>query len=480
MAANKMRGQQISAGGHSILELPNEVLHEVAIALPTDKDLIQMSLSCKELMARILAPESGVWRGRFQGRYNVPAKKANNELMFEYITRAIVLKAKIDFKEEEDDRQRLWMRVLRTMLQESLTLPFHSLLPKTLKCIGDVLQKTNFLAEPLKPGKRSELFYALQLCLSALSLDSAITQPCRRTDYDMEHIYSIEKGTLGDGFMEDESEDFNASETSSQSSGAETDESEETPEDDFGSPDSSDSSLESTDIITNQPTSEPQPFIDHKTLDLALLLEFHSFWQRHLLSYSEHTFYESFQALPDELKPQVRKEDPSKASLLSTFWMGYYSCIHPFPFSLDDLEHRQTCGTHEDEVEAMTLELTPHPDLFWPSACNKAVPLAKGVKTVRVAFEGKQGMHGPCPDENDVFGFTEEIEVAYGGIQGWKRICFAICERVDNEPADLSEGTDGWVHVYEAVIIPGGRTMLGRWMDLKEPSAKGPFIFWDV
>ena len=140
-----------------------QVLHEVAIALPTDKDLIQLSLSCKELMARILAPESGVWRGRFQGRYNVPAKKANNELMFEYITRAIVLKAKIDFKEEEDDRQRLWMRVLRTMVQESLTLPFHSLLPKTLKCIGDVLQKTNFLAEPLKPGKRSELFYALQL-----------------------------------------------------------------------------------------------------------------------------------------------------------------------------------------------------------------------------------------------------------------------------------------------------------------------------
>lgn len=83
--------------------------------------------------------------------------------MFEYITRAIVLKAKIDFKEEEDDRQRLWMRVLLTMLQETLTLPFHSLLPKTLKSIGDVLQKTNFLAEPLKPGKCSELFYALQL-----------------------------------------------------------------------------------------------------------------------------------------------------------------------------------------------------------------------------------------------------------------------------------------------------------------------------
>lgn len=117
--------------------------------------------------------------------------------------------------------------------------------------------------------------------------------------------------------------------------------------------------------------------------------------------------------------------------------------------------------------------------MFWPEECNYAVPLAKEVQD-RFAFEGKQGIHGQSEDDNFVFGFTEDIAFAYGELRGWKRICFAICERINNEPAELGPDTNGWVHVYEAVIVPSGRTMLGRWMDLKHPEANGPFIFWDV
>ena len=88
-----------------------------------------------------------------------------------------------------------------------------------------------------------------------------------------------------------------------------------------------------------------------------------------------------------------------------------------------------------------------------------------------------------------MFGFTEAIAHPYGGFRGWTRICFAICEEPDEDSGSdviMEEGADPddnyWVHAYEGVILPGGRIMLGRWMDLKnmDASGRGPFIFWDL
>jgi hypothetical protein len=84
--------------------------------------------------------------------------------MFEYQTRAIVLSAPIQFKEQEDDRQYLWMEVMQTMLEESLKLPIPlGATSKTLQCIRETLRKVNFLSEFQKEGTSSQLFYALQL-----------------------------------------------------------------------------------------------------------------------------------------------------------------------------------------------------------------------------------------------------------------------------------------------------------------------------
>jgi hypothetical protein len=135
-------------------------------------------------------------------------------------------------------------------------------------------------------------------------------------------------------------------------------------------------------------------------------------------------------------------------------------------------------GSQTDRIPFQVLDLDTRSDLFWPEECKRIVPLA-GLETKCVAFDGKQGYLGGNED-NHVFGFTEDIEIAHGGFSGWKRVCFAICERVDEQTsANLASEAAGWVHVYEAVILPGGRIMLGRWVDLKVPSAQGPFIFWD-
>ncbi|CAG8156699.1 unnamed protein product [Penicillium salamii] len=475
--------QGSAACNRHLLDLPNEILQEIAGHLPTDWDVLHLSQTSKEAMGKIFAGESRVWRYRFGANYEIPPGKTFAQLKNEYVTRAIVLGRTLDFRQreewapKEELRQDFWMEIVQTMLQEILTLPTKSLDSSyTLDYLKATLKdRATFLQFPNERKHRTELFYALQLCLSAVALDPNMKQHCRRSDYDMETIYSIDKGLLANHEADDEFDNTNESDTSSGSttpvSTASSDESDSEDQEQSSEPSSEASQLPV--IISKTPRS----FVDHENLDLDKLLQFRAFWQRHLLSSVENTYYDSYMGLEDWVRPGVRKYDASEGSKLSTFWLGYYSCIHPFPTTLEELENRQTCAAHGEGPELMTLDLEESSDLFWPAACNKIVPLYEGLKTKRVPFAGKQDTYA-TQEENHVFGFLEHMEVAYGGISGWQRICFTICERLGDEFAEAKDGTDGWVHIYEALLIPGGRLMVGRWVDLKEPSAKGPFIFW--
>ncbi|KAJ5963367.1 uncharacterized protein N7479_003243 [Penicillium vulpinum] len=389
------------------------------------------------MWARVFGPDSAIWRYRFSTCYDLVPGKLYRELKIEYQIRAIVLRAPIQFKGKEDDRQYLWMEVMQTMLEESLNLPIApGETSKTLQCIRETLQGVDFLSEFQKEGTSSQLFYGLQLCLTSFALDPTITEPCRRTDYDITQVYSYL--------------------------------------DEVG-----------------------QAFIDHDDLDLAKLLNLRNFWQRHFLNASEISFNESFSGLPTDMKPKTRKDNPTNISKLSPSWLGYYSCMHP----LSDLLHtdRQTCAdleTHGDLIDIMNLDLQPSSYRFWPEQCNKIIPIASVPDTMRTYFNGKQrGYGGVHEEENPVFGFTEDIPAQHGGFGGWTRICFMILEAEEEEGEEEEEEEEeeddempfspvmdgeGWIHGYEAVIIPGGRMMLGRWVDMKEPEARGPFIFWDV
>lgn len=95
-------------------------------------------------------------------------------------------------------------------------------------------------------------------------------------------------------------------------------------------------------------------------------------------------------------------------------------------------------------------------------------------------FKGAQSTHGGGETANPLFGFAESIASPYGGFTGWARVCFCICEQVDENGEWAFNDDDSWVHGYEGVLAPGGGFMLGRWLDLKDTSGRGPFIFWDV
>ncbi|KAJ5281381.1 hypothetical protein N7478_006753 [Penicillium angulare] len=409
-----------------LIRLPNEILQEIAIILQHDIDVVRLGLSCKEAYERILSPNAPIWKIRYKQKYDLTRNRDSDALFVEYITRSIVLRHKLDIEKNNLFQIQTWIEEIETMLSEVLytSLPVGAV-SKTYEQIRKAVKSVNFLSRPLNDHP-SENFYAVHLCLTALALDPEVCTSCYRDDYNIQIVYSVPEPISG------------------------------------------------------------KPFIDHDIPYLAILLDFRNFWQRHLLNSTEGTFYESFSRLSKDLKPKARKTDGSHPMDLSKSWIGYYSCIHPTPSDIAELARRQSCAdldSHWDQVEIMTLEIeTRSREPFWPDECNSVIPLANFHGWRRLFFKGHQNILGATSDAaNPIFGFIEPIELAFGGIVGWIRICFAICERVDKgEDPAWTRSSSGWVHGYEAMIIPGGRIMLGRWVDMKDESGRGPFIFWDV
>jgi hypothetical protein len=134
----------------------------VASFLPTDQDLRNLNLVCREFRDRVMAPESSVWRARFHDKYDLPPGRTNAELNIEDRIRAIVLPQTIDFKQEASEHQTLWLEVLQQMLLESLTLPLKSDTSKTYERIRETLTKSELLEHPGRENP-SELFCTVQL-----------------------------------------------------------------------------------------------------------------------------------------------------------------------------------------------------------------------------------------------------------------------------------------------------------------------------
>lgn len=139
-----------------------QVLQSIASLLPTDRDVTNLSLACKEIGLRVLAPDSTIWRARFGDKYDIPKGRSAHELRLEYQTRAIVLLQRIDFKQAENEQQYIWLEVIQTMITEWLALPVNSGNSKTYEKIREVMTEVNFLRYP-KRTNPSDLFCAVQL-----------------------------------------------------------------------------------------------------------------------------------------------------------------------------------------------------------------------------------------------------------------------------------------------------------------------------
>jgi hypothetical protein len=150
----------------------------------------------------------------------------------------------------------------------------------------------------------------------------------------------------------------------------------------------------------------------------------------------------------------------------------------------------------------------------WPQLLNEVIPMSADCPS-QVFFRGTQKYNSSTDSSAHylVRGFLEPIAEPQGEIPGWTRICFITYDAnrdilatfgqeggndqttekqgptnssfpdEDWPPADL-EWSFHYIYGFEGVILPGGRIMLGQWLDIKEEGAldcdRGPFIYWDA
>lgn len=139
-----------------------KILQTITSLLPSDKDVVNFSLVCKEIWERVLATNSTIWRRRFSDKYDTPRDRTAIELMWEYQIRAIVLPQKIDFGQRTSERHNFWLELIQTLIHEVLTLPAEIEDSKTYSILHQVMTTSNFLNHP-KRDLPSELFCAVQL-----------------------------------------------------------------------------------------------------------------------------------------------------------------------------------------------------------------------------------------------------------------------------------------------------------------------------
>ncbi|EBA27395.1 conserved hypothetical protein [Aspergillus fumigatus Af293] len=413
MSRQKTDPRARSHNASPLLLLPTEILQYIAYLLPSDVDIVNLVSCCVHLARAILPAHSSIWRERFKDLYGTPQRRSSSELKLEYQIRSIVLSQKINFRYGQKQEQTLWLEVLRDMLleaYESAPTDEHTA-SKLLEQIHKTLHNSEFLNRPVSgygdtnTDAPSELFYAVQLCLTHLVLDPSMAVYCLRNDYDIGAVYS---------FQVDISE----------------------------------------------------PLVNVEKLDLGKILHIRNFWLRHLLNPNEATFCSS------------------------------YTLLHQRPNATRSLGDSRCCS--------LRIKLDPDPS-NWPTLFDSIIPIL-GSRTSCSYFRGIETQHGSDDDSTYlVRGFTEVIPKAHGGFPYWRRICFAIYD-ADREQLPLipnDDGTSGkgkddlwlpeeawppydlevefnWVHGYEGVILPSGTIMIGRWIDMVEPTARGPFIFWNV
>ncbi|KAE8321864.1 hypothetical protein BDV39DRAFT_210312 [Aspergillus sergii] len=419
--------------------LPAEIIQYIACLLPSDADVAHLSSCCDILAQKLLPGESSVWRYRFTKLYDTPPGRGSSELKIEYQIRSIVLSQKISFRFGQKEEQLLWLTVMQGILLEALTITEIDgvVYSKTFERIREALQLSapDILNRPLSGYGNTK----------PDPLDPKMSVRCLRTDYDIANVYSYQ-------------------------------------------------------------TEITRPLIDIKKLELPTILHIRNFWVRHLLSPNEATYCTSYAKLPVDQRPKVWSTIKETVEL-GTNWVGYWSCVHPYPETVTELENRQSCAdlnTHWIQGDTDPLVFQIRPDLNtlnWPPEFNRIIPMV-GPESHRLYFRGLQKLGD---DLYPVRGFTEPIRGSQGGFPGWQRICFAIyaadreqlpllLEIGESEPSDdeaaclLSElwppgelETDFlWIQGYEGVILPGGKIMLGQWVDMIDMTERGPFIFWNL
>ncbi|EEP80802.1 predicted protein [Uncinocarpus reesii 1704] len=227
-------------------------------------------------------------------------------------------------------------------------------------------------------------------------------------------------------------------------------------------------------------------------IDLEQLLHVRNFWKRHLTSSEEYSFRPSYKTAA---QPKAWDVAFGERLEFATSWTGYYSCIHPYT-GIENLLERQTCadfGTHMERIPHVFFKIDSDPILpAMRQLLEHAFPSAPS------AFDREWFSATWWAEEEEdylysILGYCESLPGTHGGSPGWRRACFMQYEwctigyEIFEDLADFYlldpdqwKNYFEWVTGYEAVMLPGGQIMIGRWYNMQSDPVweGGPLIFW--
>lgn len=122
--------------------------------------------------------------------------------------------------------------------------------------------------------------------------------------------------------------------------------------------------------LKDRRSAAPEPPEFKLELDMHTLLHIRNFWHRHLIDSTkgfsdaksrwmgEDTYSKMANKLLQMGITPKKWDKPLKSepSPVASEWHGHYSCIHPWPKTVRDLEERQTCAEDWNSVDPLVSE----------------------------------------------------------------------------------------------------------------------------
>ncbi|CZT16774.1 uncharacterized protein RCC_02609 [Ramularia collo-cygni] len=446
--------------------LANETIHNIAILVDSDQDLVHFSQSCKHVNSHIEEKVNSFWRARFLSKFEKPrnyqAKKWDNlEYKRQYQHRRSALKNGALFKNGKTVPEKVCLQVLRDLINDSFSQQkfFEKKYPEIVYEDGNLVAIVRFcqnenilrsLLDPRNAPKRSSIG------------NKHTTDPLLQT------IQAVLSPLLLADIGADVSV-FPSSQISAY-----------------------------TPAIT-QPIFQG---CNGGSINMEWTIHQINFWKYHFTREAESTLFTDISELEGADFPKLWNSQLSQTGdpVLGENWKQISAFLSPDEIYTirgddppDDIQDEFTGADSGGAIQDLVIKMSPHDNT---SAGNTA--MIKHILNAHRPSKRAKTRSDPKDDAPDAKPNTFRIKHPRGAdgqwiadgwieslpsqssISGWQRL--SMTKFWVDTSGEIDYET---MWAYEGVVLPGGRLIVGRWWSPNESANtekqySGPFIMWNT
>ncbi|KAF2222888.1 hypothetical protein BDZ85DRAFT_262614 [Elsinoe ampelina] len=244
-------------------------------------------------------------------------------------------------------------------------------------------------------------------------------------------------------------------------------------------------------------TSTSQPLMIENKINMLWLLHLTNFFKKYISDAAHGIIYHEWRDLEVLEWPrrwQTRLTDGTH--MLGRHFKGTYAYVEPNEIAfvrnpalnrhrlhvMDNFNEEQSSNGFE---EFRFTFITDEEDILWPYLFSTI----HGMEQINTSYTARHSggnapvhfrVEGPhrTPSSFEARGWLQGVD-AQEGIPGWQKLIMMGFKRQPDGSIDPDD-----MHAYEAIVLPGGQIILGRWWyadtgrDFLQQS--GPFMWWNV